>query len=42
VGVDGRVAELAGDEFHEFFGQGVLEDFGLVVDLVPRHVEDLG
>ena len=40
--VDGRIAELGGDERLELLGEDVLEDLGLGVDAIPRHVERLG
>ena len=42
VRVDGRIAELGGDERLELLGEDVLEDLGLGVDAIPGHVERLG
>ena len=39
--VDGRVAELGGDQLLELLRQRVLEDLRLGVHLVPRHPEVL-
>ena len=36
------MAELGGDERLELLGEDVLEDLGLGVDAIPRHVERLG
>ena len=36
------MTEECGDPILEFLGQHVLEDLGLVVDLVPRHPHHLG
>ena len=42
VRVDRRIAELGRDERLELLGEDVLEDLGLGVDAIPRHVERLG
>ncbi len=35
VRIDGRVAELGGDQRLELLGEDVLEHLGLIVDAVP-------